>query len=51
MTGIPILAVVVTFIFSTVPRQRLGLIQHPPSSHRLWLHGASPPFPHMFHCM
>jgi len=35
MTDIPILAVVATFTYSTAPRQTLGLIQHPPSSHRL----------------
>jgi len=29
MTGIPIRAVVATFTFSTAPRQKLGLIQHP----------------------
>jgi len=29
MTGIPFLAGVVTFTFSTAPRQTLGLIQHP----------------------
>ena len=48
MTGIPFLAGVVTFIFSAAPRQTLGLIEDPPSSHSLRLHGAIPPFPHMF---
>jgi len=48
MTGIPFLAGVATFIFSTAPRQTLGLIQHPPPSYSLTLHGAIPPFPHVF---
>jgi len=51
MTGIPFLAGVVTFIFSTAPRQTLGLIQHASSSHSSWLHCAKPPFPHMFQSM
>jgi len=29
MTSIPFLAGMVTFIFSTAPRQTMGLIQHP----------------------
>ena len=44
--GIPFLAGVVTFTFSIAPTQTLGLIQHPPYSHSLRLHGAIPPFPH-----
>jgi len=48
MTGVPFLAGVVTFVFSTAPRQTMGLIQHPQFSHSLWLHGA---IPHTFQSM
>jgi len=53
MTGVPFLAGVLTFIFSMAPRQTLGLIKHPPSSHSLYesIYSAIPPFPHMFQSM
>ena len=46
MTGIPFLTGVATFIFSTAPRQTLGLIQHPPSSHSLtpWCYTSIPSY-------
>jgi len=51
MTGIQFLVGVATFIFSTAPKQALGLIQHPPSSQSLRFHGAIPPFPRTFQSM
>jgi len=51
MTGVPFLAGVATFLFSTASRQTLGLIQHPPSSHGLRVYSTVPPLPHMFQSM